>query len=53
MLDLARALFSKQQDDDLAKLKLADTYIALGDVSLETGIVILVLLIILTHDFNC
>ncbi len=37
VLDLARALYSKRQDDDYAKLKLADTYIALGDVSLETG----------------
>ena len=37
VLDLARTLYSKQQDDDVIKLKLADTYIALGDVSLETG----------------
>ena len=38
VLDLARALYEKQQDeDDEIKLKLADTYIALGDVSLETG----------------
>ncbi|KLO12728.1 hypothetical protein SCHPADRAFT_904877 [Schizopora paradoxa] len=36
VLDLARTLYSKQQDDDFVKLKLADTYIALGDVSLET-----------------
>ncbi|OBZ66699.1 NASP-related protein sim3 [Grifola frondosa] len=37
VLDLARALYEKQQDeDDQVKLKLADTYIALGDVSLET-----------------
>lgn len=36
VLDLARALYIKQ-DGDEAKLKLADTYIALGDVSLETG----------------
>ncbi|EJD07684.1 uncharacterized protein FOMMEDRAFT_73613 [Fomitiporia mediterranea MF3/22] len=36
-LDLARALFEKRKDeDDTVKLKLADTYIALGDVSLET-----------------
>lgn len=40
VLDLARAIYSKQLDeseDDEVKLKLADTYIALGDVSLETG----------------
>jgi len=37
VLDLARALYEKQQDEsDLVKLKLADTFIALGDVSLET-----------------
>lgn len=40
VLDLARAIYDKQaqQDgDDEVRLKLADTYIALGDVSLETG----------------
>ena len=38
VLDLARALFEKRQDEsDEIKLKLADTYIHLGDVSLETG----------------
>jgi HAT1-interacting factor 1 len=38
VLDLARALYEKgQDDDDEIKLKLADTYISLGDVSLETG----------------
>jgi HAT1-interacting factor 1 len=40
VLDLARAIYDKQNDeggDDEVKLKLADTYIALGDVSLETG----------------
>jgi HAT1-interacting factor 1 len=39
-LDLARAIYDRQvqQDgDDEVRLKLADTYIALGDVSLETG----------------
>ncbi|KAH8110982.1 hypothetical protein DFH11DRAFT_706912 [Phellopilus nigrolimitatus] len=37
VLDLARALFEKRkEEDDDIKLKLADTYIALGDVSLET-----------------
>ncbi|KAF9778402.1 hypothetical protein BJ322DRAFT_1092908 [Thelephora terrestris] len=37
VLDLARAIFEKQKDeDDMAKLKLADTYMCLGDVSLET-----------------
>ncbi|KAG8871395.1 hypothetical protein FRB97_008726 [Tulasnella sp. 331] len=35
VLDLARALYAKQKDDE-STLKLADTYIALGDVSLET-----------------
>jgi len=38
VLDLARAIFEKQKDEsDKAKLKLADTYMCLGDVSLETG----------------
>lgn len=38
VLDLARALYEKRQDeDDEIKLKLADTFISLGDVSLETG----------------
>ncbi|OSD04691.1 hypothetical protein PYCCODRAFT_1465664 [Trametes coccinea BRFM310] len=37
VLDLARAIYEKQQEEsDEIKLKLADTYIALGDVSLET-----------------
>ncbi|KDQ51031.1 hypothetical protein JAAARDRAFT_164069 [Jaapia argillacea MUCL 33604] len=37
VLDLARALYDKGKDEsDQVKLKLADTYIALGDVSLET-----------------
>ncbi|KAF9466041.1 hypothetical protein BDZ94DRAFT_239462 [Collybia nuda] len=39
VLDLARAIYEKQQeegDDEEIKLKLADTLIALGDVSLET-----------------
>ncbi|GBE86247.1 NASP-related protein [Sparassis crispa] len=37
VLDLARAIYEEQQDeDDRIKLRLADTYIALGDVSLET-----------------
>ncbi|KAG6869222.1 hypothetical protein C0993_009085 [Termitomyces sp. T159_Od127] len=39
VLDLARAIYDKvkdQGDDEEVKLKLADTYIALGDVSLET-----------------
>ncbi|KAG6833229.1 hypothetical protein H0H87_009850 [Tephrocybe sp. NHM501043] len=38
VLDLARAIYDKQKDseDNEVKLKLADTYIALGDVSLET-----------------
>jgi HAT1-interacting factor 1 len=38
ILDLARSLFDKRKDeDDEIKLKLADTYVSLGDVSLETG----------------
>jgi HAT1-interacting factor 1 len=38
VLDLARAIYEKQKDEDEEiKLKLADTFIALGDVSLETG----------------
>lgn len=38
VLDLARAIYEKQKDeDDEIKLKLADTYITLGDISLETG----------------
>lgn len=38
VLDLARALYDKRKDEDeKIKLKLADTYITLGDVSLETG----------------
>lgn len=39
-LEVARSLFEKKQDeDDQIKLKLADTFTFLGDVSLETGIV--------------
>jgi HAT1-interacting factor 1 len=40
VLDLARAIYDKQKNennDEEVRLKLADTYIALGDVSLETG----------------
>jgi HAT1-interacting factor 1 len=38
VLDLARAIFEKHKDESgEAKLKLADTYMCLGDVSLETG----------------
>jgi hypothetical protein len=37
VLDLARSLYAKM-DDNASKLKLADTYVALGDVSLETGV---------------
>ncbi|KAI0630693.1 hypothetical protein C8Q77DRAFT_1063100 [Trametes polyzona] len=37
VLDLARAIYEKQQEEsDEVKLKLADTFITLGDVSLET-----------------
>ena len=41
VLDLARAIYDKQKNennDQEVRLKLADTYIALGDVSLETGL---------------
>jgi HAT1-interacting factor 1 len=41
VLDLARAIYDKQKNennDEEVRLKLADTYIALGDVSLETGL---------------
>lgn len=44
VLDLARAIYDKQlssTEDDEVKLKLADTFIALGDVSLETGMLLL------------
>lgn len=38
VLELARAIYEKGQDEnDETKMKLAETYIALGDVSLETG----------------
>lgn len=38
IFELARGIYEKGDDgDDETKLKLADTYIALGDVSLETG----------------
>ena len=40
VLDLARAIYEKQKEDggdEEVNLKLADTFIALGDVSLETG----------------
>lgn len=37
VLELARAIYEKAKDeDDEVKMKLAETYIALGDVSLET-----------------
>ena len=38
VLDLARNIYDKRKDDDdETMLKLAETYICLGDVSLETG----------------
>lgn len=38
VFELARGTYEKgSEGDDETKLKLADTYIALGDVSLETG----------------
>jgi hypothetical protein len=38
VLDLARAIYEKRKEDEEIRLKLADTFIALGDVSLETGV---------------
>lgn len=41
VLDLARAIYNKNKDEDEeVKLKLADTYITLGDISLETGMIL-------------
>jgi HAT1-interacting factor 1 len=38
VLDLARAIYEKQMDgNDEMRLKVADTFIMLGDISLETG----------------
>src|SRR5712691_7679996 len=38
VLDLARSIYEKRMEgDDEVRLKVADTFIALGDVSLETG----------------
>jgi HAT1-interacting factor 1 len=38
VLDLARAIYEKEMDgDDEVRLKAADTFILLGDISLETG----------------
>lgn len=38
VLDLARAIYEKQMDgNDEMRLKAADTFIMLGDISLETG----------------
>ena len=38
VLDLARAIYEKHMEgDDEVRLKVADTFILLGDVSLETG----------------
>ena len=38
VLDLACAIYEKQMDgDDEMRLKAADTFIMLGDISLETG----------------
>lgn len=39
VLEVARSLYDDQKDvGDDVKLKLADTYMALGDISLETGL---------------
>lgn len=37
VLDLARAIYEKQDQSDEVKLKLAEVFVTLGDVSLETG----------------
>ena len=38
VLDLARAIYEKRMDgDDVMRLRAADTFIMLGDISLETG----------------
>jgi hypothetical protein len=38
VLDLARAIYEKRMNgDDLMRLRAADTFIMLGDISLETG----------------
>ena len=38
VLDLARAIYEKRMGgDDLMRLRAADTFIMLGDISLETG----------------
>lgn len=52
VLDLARAIYDKQaseDEDEEIKLKLADTYIALGDVSLETGSLFIIFCIECSH----
>jgi len=39
VLDLARSIYEKQMDgNDEMRLKVADTFIMLGDISLETGV---------------
>lgn len=52
VLDLARAIYDKRKEDDEVKLKLADTYITLGDISLETGTFILNSLSLNVLSFN-
>jgi HAT1-interacting factor 1 len=54
VLDLARAIYAKQTEDggdENVQLKLADTYIALGDVSLETGASSQTALLLFVHIF--
>ena len=43
MLDLARAIYEKQDQSDEVKLKLAEVFVTLGDVSLETGVCLVIL----------
>ena len=53
VLELARGIYNKQKqenDDEEVRLKLADTYIALGDVSLETGLIFLKIFFIFFLD---
>ena len=43
VLDLARAIYEKQDQSDEVKLKLAEVFVTLGDVSLETGVCLVIL----------
>ena len=43
VLDLARAIYEKQDQSDEVKLKLAEVFVTLGDVSHETGVCLVIL----------